>query len=235
MLKIGHAVSSETGKTDGTPGNQNGRELRIQDWYNRPWEVYIEPIDRDMGRKAADYVRRIIDCKLYGYSQLRRWSGYKEIMNHQLDVEHGNASDFDCSSLCIAAYIFSGAKLKATGYTRNMARLMEESSQFRVYKDEAHVSSCDHAVAGSMFLSPGHHVAMLLEDGDPLELKEYVHVKGSVRVRLLPIVGSTLYIARNEYLTLVSVDEYSGWYEVYTPKGTGFITCNEKYTEVVER
>ena len=36
--KIGHFTGSETGGTDGEPGDQTGRESRIQDYYRGSWD-----------------------------------------------------------------------------------------------------------------------------------------------------------------------------------------------------
>lgn len=234
MVKIGHAVCSEQGTTDGAPGNQNGRELRIQNWYSRPWDTYIAPIDPAMGKKAADILRRIVECDRYGYSQRRRWSGYKAILAAGGDIEKGDMTDFDCSSLCISAYILAGAKLKATGYTRNMAAYMEKSGQFAIYRDKERTGSCAHAIAGGMFLATGHHVCMVLDDGTaPLPTSRYVRAIGSVRVRRSPVYGASICIARNEPLKLLDVDAESGWYHVHTSFGDGYITNKPKYTEVV--
>ena len=35
-MKIIQASISENGTTKGDAGNQNGKELNIRDWYNRP-------------------------------------------------------------------------------------------------------------------------------------------------------------------------------------------------------
>lgn len=237
MIKIGHAVCDENGGSNGAAGNQSGRELRIQNWYLRDggWDCYLEPIDSDLGKRAADIMERIIMCPSFGYSKKNRWNGYKNIVKAGGDITSAKPGDFDCSSLCISCYVLAGANIKATGYTGNMERLLLASGLFRSYSDSEHTDSCVHARVGGMYLSKGHHVCMSMEDAEPHEDKQYVHTKGSVKVRTEPVTGHLLMIARNQYLPVVYRDEITGWYCVETIKGQGFITDNVKYIEVVER
>ena len=42
MVKIGQASRDERGRySDGTAGDQDGKEVAIRGWYNRPWNKLL--------------------------------------------------------------------------------------------------------------------------------------------------------------------------------------------------
>lgn len=231
MIRICHAVCDENGNAyGGKAGDQTGKEIRVQKWYDRPWDAVIVPKDPVMADAAAEFCERIAESPLYGYNQKARTAGYKAIIKSGYDVEHSDGGDFDCSSLVSACYIFAGSKVGIC-YTGSLERVFRQSGEFDIYHDSEHLHNPDLGTRGTLYLSTGHHVCMQLDDGSA-EQTAFVKVKGSVRVRETPVSGKTIGIARNELLRLIRVDA-SGWYEVEFNGNTGFITNNLKYTEFI--
>lgn len=243
MPKIVEAYGDENGKARGGQlGDQTGKEIRIRDWYDRDggWAVYIECTDPLLAEAAAYNARLIAEDSSFGYNQDDRWSGYEEIIGGG-SIDEAETGDFDCSSLCIAAYILAGLDMKPEGYTGNLERLFLETGKFKSYDDDAHLKSPKLAKRGGMYLMPKAHVLMMLEDGagasekpqesvqEPVQIDgKRVYAKGSVRVRKAPINGKTLTtLHKGESLPYIGT-----WHAVELNGETVYISGNTKYTEV---
>lgn len=162
---IGHASIDENGKVQGkTSGDQTGKEICIREWYSKPWNVYLEPLDDGLAERAAAIMEQICADDHFGYSQPNRWKGYQSIVNNGRKVA-GAKGDFDCSSLIIACYILAGLAIAASGYTGNMKKIFTDTGKFRAYTDTAHVKSSTYAKRGGIYLKEGSHVAMALSNG----------------------------------------------------------------------
>lgn len=165
-VKIGHAVGDENGKANGGfAGDQTGREVRIQNWYNRDggWEVCIIPTDLILGKRAAAAMTAICENDNIGYNQDRRWTARTAIQIAG-SIEGALESEVDCSSAVDIAYEQAGLSIER-GYTGNLERRYMATEKFKAYKDAAHLTSPDYAVAGTLYLTSGKHVCMCLNDG----------------------------------------------------------------------
>lgn len=242
MPRIVEAYSDENGKArGGQRGDQSGKEIRIREWYERDggWSVYIECTDPLLAEAAAYNAQLIAEDGSFGYNQDDRWSGYDEIISGG-SIDEAEAGDFDCSSLCIAAYILAGLDMKPEGYTGNIERLFLETGRFKSYNDAAHLNSSNLAKIGGMYLEPKKHVLMMLEDGEnaavvqppaataPSSSEKRVYAKGSVRVRTAPIDGTKIMTLRKGE----SLPYVGAWYVVDVDGKRGYISANKKYTEV---
>jgi hypothetical protein len=164
-VKIGHAVGDENGGGyNGKAGDQTGKEIRVQDWYNRKggWGVVLECTDTAMADRAANFMERICNSPHYGYDRTDRKTGYTAIKNANMDVENAADSEFDCSSLCYACYIFAGLKLPRIGSTRSMEKDFLATGKFVAHKSDDWTNSPDKATRGCLYLTAGSHVAMVL-------------------------------------------------------------------------
>lgn len=185
-VKIGHAVMDENGKAGyggEKAGDQTGKEICIRNWYNGGWNVYLECTDGELAKKAAEIMEEICNDPSYGYSQPRRWDGYKSIKKNGGNIAKGSGG-FDCSSLVIAAYVLAGLKMVADGYTGNMRARLLATGKFRLYQDSKHLTSDKYATVGGIYLKEGSHVVMALEDGSEvsktLYFKKYTGKSGSI-------------------------------------------------------
>lgn len=194
-IKIGHAVMDENGKAGyggEKAGDQTGKEICTRKWYNGNWNVYLECTDEKLAKKAANIMEQICNDSSYGYSQPRRWDGYKSIKKNGGDIAKGKGG-FDCSSLVIACYVLAGLKMVADGYTGNMRAKLLATGMFRLYLDSKHLTSDKYAKVGGIFLKEGSHVVMALEDGSAISkteyFKKYTGTSGSI-VDALTAIGA---------------------------------------------
>ena len=246
MPRIAEAYSDENGKARGGElGDQNGREVRVREWYLRKdgWPTYIECTDPILADAAAYNAELFATVEVYGYDQDERWTGYKTAK--ELGIENGKPSALDCSTHVLASYILAGLDIPAEGYTGNLERILLATGKFVSYKDAAHTDSANIAKRGGMYLAAGNHVMMVLDDGplaheeeilpeqpEPegpaLKTEGRVYAKGSVNVRETPIDGKVMTVLhKGESLPLVSP-----WYAVEVDGEVGYISAKPKYTEV---
>ena len=255
---IGHAVGDENGNArGGLPGDQTGREVRVQDFYIRPggWAIYMECTDADMAARAAAICRQICEDDDFGYDQGDRWTAYQAIKATG-SIEAAYASELDCSSLIDIAYELAGLAIPH-GYTGNLESRYLATGKFRAYKDAAHLQSSDYAKVGGLYLTPGKHVAMVLTDGprsgnapepEPVETPvsseadnpepPYVLALRDTSIRQGPgkkypklSPNSILYTGQIAQLEEIAEN---GWYGVSTRYGLGFLSCRADLTKLVE-
>ncbi|MEA4869889.1 MAG: SH3 domain-containing protein [Christensenella sp.] len=250
MTKIAHAFSDENKQAKGgQAGDQTGREIFVQNWYERDggWEVYLEPTDRDMAEAAAATAIDIAEDDSFGYDQSQRWTGAEAIADAG-DIFSAEASEFDCSSFVDTVYGINGLEIER-GYTGNLEQRYVDTGLFIAHREPKYLKSGKYATVGGLYLTAGKHVAIVVEaDENPAETEAdedepiteeetftpYVLVLGSVNVRKTAGTdGKLFYIAhRGDRLPYLGADA-SGWYEVETPKGNGFISNKPKYTKLV--
>ena len=251
---IGHAVMDENGGIDGAiAGDQTGKEIATRQWYKRTkgWHTYLEPTDRTMGKKAAQFMREICANNNYGYSQPNRWTGAKSI--EILGVANGHG-DFDCSSLCIECYRLAGLNHKMSGYTGSIVKSFLATGKFKAHTEDKYLNSGDYAITGGLYVGEGH-VCMVLEDGPKANKSDDVSPspspskpsKDDVEPPYVMVIYGSVYVregAGKEYpkmfvakkgqkFPFLEIDEDTGWYWIDTVKGTGCITGKPKYTALI--
>lgn len=252
MVILGHACQDENGGIDGAiVGDQTGKEIRTQNWYNRSggWGVYLRPLDDAMADRAAAFVERICADDNYGYSQPDRWSGYKAIVANSGNVA-GARGNFDCSSLVFSAYLHAGLNV-GMGYTGNLEKYFMNTGKFKAHREPEYLESGAMSQRGGIYLMAGKHVAMVLSNSDEAmpdgdepagEAKEpssavlppYVQTFGRVRVRVAPTVDSEkLFTAKDMRLPYVDTDPATKWHCVETDMGRGWISGKPNLTKVV--
>lgn len=215
-VKIGHAVMDENGKAGyggEKAGDQTGKEICTRNWYNNGWNVYLECIDPDLARKAAEIMEEICNDPSYGYSQPRRWDGYKSIVKNGGNIAKGSGG-FDCSSLVIACYVLAGLNMAADGYTGNMRARLLATGKFCLYQDSKHLTSDKYATIGGIYLKEGSHVVMALEDGSKIEkvqyFPEYTGKSGSIVDGLNSVKANSSYSYRKKIAEANGIPGYMG-------------------------
>lgn len=215
-VKIGHAVMDENGKAGyggEKAGDQTGKEICTRNWYNGGWNVYLECTSDNLAKKAAKIMEQICKDSSYGYSQPRRWDGYKSIKKNGGDIAKGSGG-FDCSSLVIACYVLAGLNMAADGYTGNMRSKLLATGKFRLYLDSKHLNSDKYARVGGIYLKEGSHVVMALENGsavnDTQYFAKYTGKSGSIVDALTSIKENSTYSYRKKIAEANGIVGYMG-------------------------
>ena len=247
--RIVHAYSDENKQSKGgQAGDQTGREIFEQDWYDRDggWDVMLECTDHEMAQAAAATAIEIADDDSFGYDQAQRWTGADSIQAAG-EVAGAVDSEFDCSSLVDTAYMLNGLEIER-GYTGNLERRYLATGLFVAHREPEYTKSAERAPVGSIYLTAGKHTAIVVKsDADPNDVEPrpedeadqieppYIEVLGSVNVRVAAGKDNERLTTAHDgdQLKMIGTDAATGWYEVMTAKGSGFITNKPKYTRLV--
>lgn len=237
---IGNAVGDEHGQArGGEPGNQTGKELRIQPWYKnkKGWRVF-RPFSAEVAQKLADNMRAACNNPAIGYDQGQRNTLWKVAEPLGFDCSKVTTPcECDCSSLVRVCLAYAGIVLRDFNTASEPERLIN-SGQFEELTDIEVTDAPDYLRTGDVLVTAVKgHTAITLNNGDrvdprpePTPTYQYVEVLGrSVRVRASDsILGKTVRIVhRGDKLPYMGTAP-SGWYEV---EG-GFITNKPKYTKL---
>ena len=77
MIKIGQASRDERGRySGGLAGDQDGREVAIREWYNRPWNKVLRCKDVAKAEKIAVAMEKACKNNCIGYDQSQRTTLY---------------------------------------------------------------------------------------------------------------------------------------------------------------
>lgn len=185
-VRIGHASLDENGKiTGGSAGDQTGRELRIQDWYNKGWNVVLRPRSTALAEKSAQACEAACRNDNCGYDQGGRNSLNDEAKAVGYDLSLiATPCECDCSSLMHVCAIAGGANLDygSNGLTtRDMVDAFMATGQYEKLTDSKYLTSDKYLLRADVLVKEGSHTAMALEDGSavapqPVIVAEYCSV-----------------------------------------------------------
>lgn len=248
IVYIGNAVCDENGKArGGQPGNQTGKELRIQAWYknSKGW-IVLRPKDRSVAEKIAWDCKAACDNMAIGYNQSKRNTLYNEAKQVGFDCSKVTVPcECDCSSLVRVCLWYAGIDVKNFN-TASEKNVLSVTGKFDILTDTKYTTSSLYLKQGDILVTATKgHTAIVLNDGEradredpepPKPLETLIRVKGSVRVRTgngtdYPSIGT----ARNcKLVYLGQAEDEPHWYKTVFNGQGGFISSNPKYTELVE-
>lgn len=165
-ITLGHAVGSENGTHNGKPGNQTGKELRFQEWYERSqgWLHVFRAKSTKHRKLIADAMEKAVRNQNIGYSQDDRTSLYKNVYIVDFDPSKTTkAVNCDCSSLVSVCVNYAGIPLSKDVYTGNLASALKNTGKFADYTSDDYTKSYKKLKRGDIVLGNGH-VACVVND-----------------------------------------------------------------------
>ena len=247
---IGNAVGDEHGKASGgEPGDQTGKELRIQPWYKnkKGWRVF-RPKSYEVAQRLAEDMRAACNNPNIGYDQKQRNTLYNVAQRFGFDCkEVAEPCECDCSSLVRVCLAYAGIMLSNFNTATEPSKLIN-SGQFDELTGIEVTDTHDYLRTGDILVTAVKgHTAIVLNNGDRVDPRppeppkpdpdKCAEVIGkSVRVRSSDsVLGRTQFIAhRGDTFPLVGIAP-SGWYQIDAGRGESYITNKTKYTKLVEK
>lgn len=167
MIKLGHAVYDENGKSaGGKKGDQTGKEVTVWDYYisgGKKWDYVIRIRDEN---KRDLFARKILAaCKndKIGYDQWVRTSLYNEAKKNNYNIgKISNYCSCDCSSLVACCAIGVGINVPYNAYTGNLKEAFDKTNMVDIFVDTDHLTKPDHLMKGDILLRVGYHVAAVV-------------------------------------------------------------------------
>lgn len=182
-MKIAQASIDENGKTHGgKAGDQNGKEVKISNWYSygkSGWDVVIRPKDRNKAHKMAEAMKAACANDNIGYDQWERESLLTEVKKVGNDFSKiTTPTETDCSALVATVIIATGTpeeKMRNKGrsnklaYTGDLKSLCAASGEFTILTEKKYLTSGDYLLEGDIILNEKNHVVVAIENGSKAE------------------------------------------------------------------
>ena len=169
-VRIGHASIDENGKaTGGAAGDQNGREVLVRQWYEKPWNVLLRPVRPEVAEKSAVACEAACANENIGYDQHGRNTLYTKAKAVGFDLATiDTACECDCSSLMHVCAIAGGANLTygSNGHTtRTMVKEFVASGEYVKLTGSEYLTSDRLLKRGDILVKEGSHTVMVLDNG----------------------------------------------------------------------
>ena len=228
-------MCDENGKArGGQPGNQTGKELRIQPYYeNKKGWVILRAFSNEVAEKLAYDMTAACENMAIGYNQSRRNTLFTAARPFGFDcAKVETPCECDCSSLVRVCLAYAGITVRDFNTSSELARLMATGAFQEV---EGELCTGDILVTKTK----GH--TCIVTKGNPRTKTTHKYVKvvgGSVRVRegngtSYPSIGI---VHRGDEFPFVEQEEREPyWYKILYGAKDGYISCNERYTKVIDK
>lgn len=171
MIKIGQASRDERGGySGGLAGDQDGKEVSVRGWYNRPWNKVLRPKNPDKAEKIAAAMEKACKNNCIGYDQSQRTTLYSLAKSNGWKIEDVKTQcETDCSALVAVCVNAAGIKVSGDIYTGNEANALLRTGEFELLSAPKYLLSDEYLKRGDILLYEFHHTAIALQDGRKAE------------------------------------------------------------------
>ena len=156
----------------GQPGDQTGREVRVQGWYNRPWNLMLRYPNQTVAAYAAECAAKLANSNLVGYNQNRRMTLYNKLRQYNWDVDayiaSGDLTEVDCSSFVYTVYALALPEIRYNGDAPSTSEMRDAFTDwgFTAYTSDIYLTSPDYLVDGDVLVYEGHHTVIAYDPGE---------------------------------------------------------------------
>lgn len=174
---IGHACSDENGNAkNGKAGDQTGREVRTQNYYNGDWEFVIRFTDPKMAERAAKECEAACKNNAIGYDQTQRNTLLAEARKVNFNLSKITVKcECDCSALVSVCAIAAGVPEKSLFISNNLPRTGTMKATFskvngvKILTDKKYLTSDKYLKRGDIVVKANRHTIMILSNGSAVQ------------------------------------------------------------------
>lgn len=179
MIKIGQASRDERMKySGGFAGDQDGKEVAIREWYNRPWNKVLRCKDSKKAEKIATAMEKACRNDFIGYDQNQRTTLYSLAKANGWRIEDiKTPCETDCSALVSVCVNTAGIRVSGDIYTGNEANALLRTEEFELLSAPKYLLSDEYLRRGDILLYEFHHTAIALQDGKKAGVNKYTAVE----------------------------------------------------------
>lgn len=188
--KCGWASIGSNGSITGdTAGDQNGKEVKVGDYYDFGQNVVYRFKNRELAKKYASYLEEVCNNDHVGYNQNNRASLYRELKKVSWKIEElVTDCDCDCSALVGTCLVAIGLPVNSQVTTSGMDTELMGSGFFTKLTESKYYSTGDYLLVGDIINNAGHHVITALENGK--------------KATETPVLDKSNVVNSNKYLTV---------------------------------
>jgi hypothetical protein len=167
MIKIGQASRDERGKySGGEAGDQDGQEVAIRSWYNRPWNKVLRPKNPAIAGRIAAAMEDACKNDDIGYDQYERTTLYDLCKANGWNIKAVNRPcETDCSALVAVCVNAAGVRVSGSIYTGNESAALLRTGEFELLDAPKYLMTDEYLRRGDILLYEFHHTAIALENG----------------------------------------------------------------------
>ncbi len=167
MIKIGQASRDERGRySGGLAGDQDGKEVAIREWYNRPWNKVLRAKNTAVAGRIAAAMEKACKNDYIGYDQNQRTTLYSLCKANGWKIEDvKTVCETDCSALVSVCVNAAGIRVSGDIYTGNEASVLLRTGEFELLTAPKYLLSDEYLKRGDILLYEFHHTAIALQDG----------------------------------------------------------------------
>ena len=171
MIKIGQASRDERGRySGGLAGDQDGKEVSMRGWYNRPWNKVLRARNSNIAEKIATAMEKACKNNNIGYDQNQRTTLYGLCKANGWKIEDiKTPCETDCSALVSVCVNAAGIRVSGDIYTGNEANALLRTGEFELLTAPKYLLSDEYLRRGDILLYEFHHTAITLQDGKKAE------------------------------------------------------------------
>ena len=171
MIKIGQASRDERMRySGGIAGDQDGKEVAIREWYNRPWNKVLRPKNSAIAGRIAVAMEKACKNNCIGYDQSQRTTLYSLAKSNGWKIEDiKTPCETDCSALVAVCVNAAGVNISGDIYTGNEAKALLQTGEFELLSAPKYLMTDEYLKRGDILLYEFHHTAIALQDGRKAE------------------------------------------------------------------
>ena len=171
MIKIGQASRDERGRySGGLAGDQDGKEVAIREWYNRPWNKVLRAKNTAVAGRIAAAMEKACKNDYIGYDQNQRTTLYSLCKANGWKIEDvKTVCETDCSALVSVCVNAAGIRVSGDIYTGNESNALLRTGEFELLSAPKYLLSDEYLKRGDILLYEFHHTAIVLENGKKAE------------------------------------------------------------------
>lgn len=179
MIKIGQASRDERGRySGGIAGDQDGKEVSIRGWYNRPWNKVLRARNSNIAEKIATAMENACENNCIGYDQNQRTTLYSLAKANGWKIEDiKTPCETDCSALVAVCVNCAGIRVSGDIYTGNEAAALLRTGEFELLSAPKYLTTDEYLKRGDILLYEFHHTAIALQDGRKAEKSKPTQVE----------------------------------------------------------
>lgn len=172
MIKCAWAsLDSKGGISGDAAGNQNGKELRIGNWYKFGQTSVYRFIDRTKAVKFAELMKDACNNMNIGYDQNQRTSLFFSAQRKNFDMKSiTEKCECDCSSLVATCLHGVGIPVDRNMTTWSLEHyILDNTNEFEKLTSTAYLTTDKNLMVGDIINAKSKHVIVSLENGNNIQ------------------------------------------------------------------
>lgn len=186
------SIGSNGSITGDTSGDNNGKEVKLGDWYQFKQNAVYRFKDRELANRFANQIVKGCQNDCIGYNQAKRTTFYQQLVKTNYDITKITTNcDCDCSSFVGACLVSIGVDIPHNITTATLDSNIMKTGLFEKLTADKYLTSYKYLKTGDIINRPYSHVITVVEGYTSPELS---YIKGNRFLTLDEMTTNAKYI-----------------------------------------